>query len=145
MARPTKYKPEYAEQTAKLCELGATDADLADFFKVSVRTIYRWLITEPEFCQATKGGKDAADERVERSLYHRAVGYSHPDVHISTYEGAVIQTPITKHYPPDTAAGIFWMKNRRGWKDKQEVAHSNPDGSPLAPVLNVSLSRSDQP
>lgn len=31
--RPTKYKPEYAEQASKLCALGATDAQLADFFE----------------------------------------------------------------------------------------------------------------
>lgn len=32
--RPTKYKPEYVEQSAKLCALGATDMELADFFEV---------------------------------------------------------------------------------------------------------------
>lgn len=32
MARPTKYKAEYAEQALKLCRLGATDVELANFF-----------------------------------------------------------------------------------------------------------------
>lgn len=40
--RPPTYKPEYAKQAAKLCELGATDLDIAEFFGVSVRTVYRW-------------------------------------------------------------------------------------------------------
>jgi hypothetical protein len=30
--RPTKYKEEYNEQAYKLCLLGATDKELADFF-----------------------------------------------------------------------------------------------------------------
>ncbi len=34
-----KYRPEYAEQTYKLCLLSATDQDIADFFKVSRDTI----------------------------------------------------------------------------------------------------------
>ena len=42
MGRPPKYKPEFAEQAEKLCALGATDADLADFFK-GVRTLNRAL------------------------------------------------------------------------------------------------------
>ena len=35
MARPTKYQEAYAEQARKLCLLGYTDAELADFFEVS--------------------------------------------------------------------------------------------------------------
>jgi len=30
--RPTLYKPEYVKQAAKLCALGATDAEIAGFF-----------------------------------------------------------------------------------------------------------------
>ena len=32
IGRPTKYKPEYSAQAQKLCLLGATDAEMADFF-----------------------------------------------------------------------------------------------------------------
>ena len=45
-------------------------------------------------------------------------------MHISAYEGEVIITDITKHYPPDTAAAFIWLKNRQGWRDKQELEHS---------------------
>jgi hypothetical protein len=67
--RPSKYQPEFADQAAKLCMLGATDAALADFFKVSERTIERWRISEPEFCRALKRSKEMADSLVERSLF----------------------------------------------------------------------------
>ena len=79
----------------------------------------------PELVPTLKDAKAQADSAVEKSLYQRAIGYSHPDVHISTHEGRVIVTPITKHYPPDTTACIYWTKNRRPdlWRDVQRVHH----------------------
>lgn len=112
MARPTKYLPEYAEQARKLCQLGATDIQLADFFDVTEKTLNNWKLQNPEFLQSLKLGKEIPDNNVKRSLYSRAVGYSHPDVDIKMFEGRIIQTEIIKHYPPDTTACIFWLKNR---------------------------------
>ena len=85
-----------------------------------LRTINAWKSEHVEFVQALKAGKAEADDRVERALYHRAVGYSHEvekpmvidkDVRIVTY---------TERYPPDTTACIFWLKNRNPeeWRDK---------------------------
>jgi len=121
--RPTKYQDSYPKQAEKLCMLGATNADIADFFEVSERTIDRWKKSNEEFCRALKVGKEHADNRVERSLYERAMGYSHPDVHISNFKSEIKLTEITKHYPPDTTACIFWLKNRQpdAWRDKSEV------------------------
>lgn len=124
VGRPSSYKPEFVEQARKLCELGATDIDLADFFEVSGRTIYRWQAEFPEFCQALKAGKAAADERVERSLYHKAVGYTHDAVKIFLPAGAAkpVYAPYREHVAPDTTAAIFWLKNRRPeqWRDVQK-------------------------
>jgi hypothetical protein len=122
--RPTLYKPEYAEQAAKLCALGATDAELADFFKVTTVTIWRWQSAHVEFCNALKRGKYAADERVERSLYARAMGYTFDAVKIFMPAGAKepVYAKYQEHVPPDTTAAIFWLKNRRAeqWRDKSE-------------------------
>jgi hypothetical protein len=98
--------------------------------EVSVRTISYWRASKPEFADALKAGKEVADDRVERSLFHRAVGYQHDEVHVSNYQGKVTLTPLVKHYPPDTTAAIFWLKNRKKdeWRDKQEVEHKVPDG-----------------
>ena len=124
MARPTKFKPEFVEQARKLAKLGATDREAAEFFEVNESTLHLWKHTHPEFSEALNVGKEAADARVVQSLYRRAVGYSHDDVHISTYEGAVTLTPIIKHYPPDPTSMIYWLKNRQRdkWRDKQEDA-----------------------
>lgn len=126
MARPSKFKPEYASQAEKLCKLGATDADIAEFFGLNVATIYRWKHDYPEFCEALKRGKEIADNLVEQRLFQRATGYSHDDVHVSNYQGEIKLTPLVKHYPPDTVACIFWLKNRKPeqWRDKQDHEHS---------------------
>jgi hypothetical protein len=136
MARPTDYDPDYVRQAEKLCRLGATDQEIADFFEVSVRTIYRWKGEHDEFCQALKSGKLEADERVERSLFARANGYEHDEVDIRVVGQEIIQTPIRKFYPPDTTAAIFWLKNRRPaqWRDKQDVEHSGKVTVAASPV-----------
>ena len=40
--RPSKYIVEYCEQARQLCEMGATDCDLAKFFKVAESQIRAW-------------------------------------------------------------------------------------------------------
>lgn len=123
MGRPSDYKPEYAEQARKLCTLGATDIEIADFFDVDVRTIYRWKHKHDDFCQACIVGKDALDDRVERSLYQRAVGYSFDSEKVFNYQGAIVRADTREHVPPDPGAAMHWLKNRRGdqWREKSEV------------------------
>ncbi len=133
--RPSSFKPEYVAQVRKLCEFGATDVEIADFFGISDRTVYRWQIEYPEFCQALKAGKEAVDDRIERSLLHRASGYSHEAVKIFMPAGASdpVYAPYREHFPPDTTAAIFWLKNRRPdvWRDKTINEHTGKDGAPI--------------
>ena len=116
------YQEEFALQAKKLCKLGATDAQLADFFEVGLSTITNWRVVHKPFMTACKLGKSTADSTVERSLYQRAVGYSCEDTDIRVIEGKVVKTPTIKHYPPDTTACIYWTKNRdpQNWRDKRE-------------------------
>lgn len=141
MARPSKFKPEFIAQAEKLCKLGATDMELADFFDVEVRTLYRWKSENEQFCQALKAGKDEADDRVERSLYARANGYEHHEVDIRVVGGAIVQTPIRKYYPPDTTAAIFWLKNRRAaeWREVKAVELTGADGGPVQQSIAVTF------
>jgi hypothetical protein len=127
--RPTDYRPEFAQEAAEQCERGATDQEIADYFEVSVRTLYRWKNKFPEFCQALKSSKAPADERVERSLFERATGYERDEVDIRVVGGEIVQTMVRKFYPPDTTAAIFWLKNRKPaeWRDKTNVTHEAGD------------------
>lgn len=133
--RPTKFQEGYVEQARKLCMLGATDQEIADFFEVEVRTIYRWKAEHDEFCQSLKAGKEVADERVERSLFQKAIGYEQEEVKIFMPAGAEgpVYAPFRAKVAPDTTAAIFWLKNRRPdlWRDKQQTELTGPDGGPI--------------
>ncbi len=122
--RPTLYDDTYPKQAAKLCALGATDQELADFFEVAVSTLFLWKHTHPEFSEAIKVSKQAADERVRRSLYQRAVGYEQDEVKIffPASHNEPVYAPYRAKIPPDTTAAIFWLKNRdpEQWRDKIE-------------------------
>lgn len=137
MARPTKYKPEYNEQVYKLCLLGATDEQIARFFEVTEKTVNNWKTSEPEFLQSLKRGKDDADAVIAESLFHRAKGYTHKAVQFNVIGGEVVATEYDKHYPPDTTAAIFWLKNRASeqWRDVTKVdktiTHENRQYSPV--------------
>lgn len=124
--RPTKYKKEYNDQVEKLCKLGATDKELADFFEVNEDTIHEWKKAYPEFSESIKRGKVIADLDVADSLYKRAMGYEHEEDVIFNDKGVPLIVNTIKHYPPDPTSMIFWLKNRRPkeWRDKQEFAHT---------------------
>ena len=122
------YKIEYREQARKLCALGAIDEDIANFFNVSLRTIYNWKNEFPDFANTLREAKLALDSKVVRSLFERATGYSHKDYKFATHGGKITDVrEYEKHYPPETAAMIFWLKNRQPalWRDKQHMELSS--------------------
>jgi hypothetical protein len=85
------------------------------------------MTQNPEFLHALKLGKKEVDERVERSLYQRAVGYSYDAVKIFLPYGSKepVYAPYIEHVPPDTTAAIFWLKNRcpSQWRDAWQLEH----------------------
>ena len=121
--RPSGYRPEFAEQARKLCELGATDFEVAKFLNIDSATFYRWRHSFPEFCESLKAGKDVLDERVVRSLAHKALGYTFESEKIFANQGKILRAKTIEHVPPDTTAMIFWLKNRRPaeFRDRQEM------------------------
>jgi hypothetical protein len=123
MGRKSKYQLDYCEQVTKLCRLGATDQEIANFFKVNEDTINVWKKQYKEFFAAIKEGKIQADAEVADRLYMRAIGYEHNEDKIFIYEGRPIIVPTIKRYPPDTTAAIFWLKNRQPklYREKQEL------------------------
>ena len=135
--RPKLFKEEYIEQVEKLCRLGSTDKDIADFFNVTETTINNWKNDNNEFFESIKRGKDSFDtDRVEGALKHRALGMILTEEKQTTRklnmdgaesESEVIDTTITKkEIAPDTGAAAFWLKNRdpKRWREKQEIDHT---------------------
>jgi hypothetical protein len=121
--RPTKYRKNFPERAFKLWAKGATDVEVCKDLKVSHETLDQFKKRYPEFLAAKTKAKAIADELVEQSLFKRATGFIAPDCHVSQFEGDITITNLEKHYPPDTAAIVFWLKNRKPkeWRDRSEV------------------------
>jgi len=130
------YQPHYPQRVYELTLLGLTQPELAKCFEVTEDTLLYWKERHPDFKEAWEKAKADADSKVASSLYHRAIGYSHDDLDIKIWKGKVIKTPVTKHYPPDTTAAIFWLKNRtrnheNPWSDAFKHEFSGPGGGPI--------------
>lgn len=124
VGRKSSFKDEYIEQSLKLSLLGATDKEMADFFGVSEQTLNTWKKKHPEFLESLKKGKAMADANVASRLYNRAIGYSCRATKFATNEGKITdKVDYVEHYPPDTTAAIFWLKNRQPekWRDRKEI------------------------
>lgn len=130
IGRPTLYNPEeHPRAVQALAGKGKTIADIAEAFDVAMSTVTLWAHEHPEFSVALRLGREAADERVERALFERATGYEHPAVKIVAVSGGqgcgshIEKVEYTEHYPPDTEAAKFWLKNRKPsrWREKSEV------------------------
>lgn len=123
IGRPTKYDPKYAAQAEKLCRLGASDIQLAEFFEVEEKTIYNWKNEHPSFLQATRAGKAIYDDPVEASLAKSALGFKRSIERLGK-DGTPIE--CFEEVPPNPVSAIFWLKNRRPdrWRDKQEHEHT---------------------
>lgn len=141
--RPSKYCDEYVEQAYKLALLGLTDVQMADFFEVCEATFTNWKSEHPELLASIRRGKGKADAQVAASLYQAAIGYQHPDVDIRVIDGQIIQTELTKHYPPDYRAASLWLRNRQPkmWRDKVEqqvtVSHEQLTDTELTDKLRA--------
>jgi hypothetical protein len=144
--RPGEYDPEYHPAAAfRFHLLGLTDKELASGFGIDERKIYEWDEKYPEFRQSRARGKEPADANVAERLYKRAIGYSHESVKIFMPAGAEepVYAPFTEHYPPDTQAISWWLKNRQGkrWKEKSEVAGEFSLVSSLADRISAARKR----
>ncbi len=123
MARPSKFNESIREKILDLYKKRKTDDQVAEIIGVSSRTISNWKGKYPTFLQAIKEMKQIADDLVEASLFSRAAGYSHVEEKIFIVEGKVKRVKTVKHYPPDTTAMTFWLKNRQPekWRENYEL------------------------
>lgn len=114
---------EYAHIAEVMVAGGATDYELAKAFGVHVATLYRWKAEHAEFREAIKGAKGMPIERMERSLYHRGVGYTFDAQKVVVVGKQVVAVAYVEHVPPDTAAARLWLMNSDPlrWRDRHEV------------------------
>ena len=104
MGRPTKYKSEYCEKVVELMSKGMSKNEVAANLGVDQVTLYNWADKHIPFFKAIKRGEQLSlawwESEGRRSL--REKEFNH----------------------------VLWymnMKNRHGWRDKQEVTGANGD------------------
>ena len=118
----TGFNEKVRETFLRLLKEGKTEAEIAEIVGVSRRTLCNWKGKHQDLLLAVNEAKLTADQLVAASLYQRALGYSHPEEKIFCSEGQIITHDTVKHYPPDTTAAMFWLRNRQPnkWKEKTE-------------------------
>jgi transposase-like protein len=121
--QPPKYNPETMPRVAKfMCQRGATMAELADAFNVSSSTLYNWLNRYPELHEAVQLNADVFNQRVERALAERAIGFFVTlREEVKDENGKIISPAQRQYYPPDPTSMIFFLKNRM--RDRYRDVH----------------------
>ena len=110
---------------------GLTDEQIASNMGIAIRTLYVWKEKHVQIVHALKTSKALADIAVENALYKRALGYEYEET-TKEANGAGEPTKlksIRKHVPPDVAAMIIWLKNRKPdtWRDNPEARRPQHD------------------
>lgn len=134
IGRPTDYNEKLHPILAEsLAQQGFIDTEIAEKMDIDVSTFYRWKRLYPDFCESIKKGKESIDDLIEDSLFRKAKGYTIKlkkpmTVNDGKESGSHIEeVEYDAHFPGDTTAMIFWLKNRRPkeWREKQDDVLGN--------------------
>ena len=137
--RPSEFNEKRVKAIEIMARRGFTDAEMATALCIDESTLNNWKKDHPDFFESLKDWKSLADEKVERSLYERATGYSCPESKPQWVESTRVEDGVAvkdgrweysdhkKHYPPDVTAQIFWLKNRQPerWRDQRHLTIDN--------------------
>lgn len=115
---------------------GLTEENIAKNIGISRSTLNDWKKKFSDISDTLKKGKDVSDRMVENALFQSAIGKIYKvqkpiKVKEVTYDnGKRIKEVEHVEYaeeeiviPPQTAAQIFWLKNRKPdyWREKQDI------------------------
>lgn len=134
-AGESKYSEEMLEITKKVCDcFDVTNSQLAQYLGVSESAIKAWCHKHPEFKEVLENSRYRRDGEVLASFFKKAKGYVANKVKVLS-NGEIIH--YQEEVPPDTIAGIFYLKNRlpEDWKDRQETFHSGNIN--VTPVISI--------
>ena len=112
---------------------GLTNEQIAKNIGITTETLRVWSHSFPSISAAIKKGKEVVDLEVENAMVKRALGYEFEEVKTVMEQGLdgsrkTRVEKVKKHVPPDVAAQIFWLKNRRRerWMDNpHRVSNDN--------------------
>lgn len=139
MGRPSKFDTIDMDQVKKLALVGFTDKQFAHFYDVSLPTWKNWKKNNKDFLASLKDWKKEADEKVEKTLLQRALGYEVKESKVSISGKTKTVTQTTKQVLPDPTSIIFWLKNRRPdeWKDRRDNTITGVDNAPVLAAIEL--------
>lgn len=119
--------PAVIRKCEKLASRGLTIIQIGVSLGWSEETIHKKKREHPELAESIRKGQVRGVETVSNSLFKNANGFSYKEVHeeSDTDEKGKItkyKKVIKKRVLPNTAAQIFYLKNRdpEHWKDKHD-------------------------
>ena len=119
---------------------GLSDEQIAHNMNINRTTLYDWLNKYTDIANAYKKGTEVSTYEIENAMYKSAVGHFVEEMEIIETETDLGKTTTKKKHrryiPPNTAAQIFILKNRRPdwWKDTRTIEAKN-DGQ-LAALID---------
>jgi len=133
VGRKPLYTEWITEEGLALVNMWAEDGligkQIARNMGINHTTLYDWMNKFPELAEVIRRGRKVMDEQVENSLLKRAMGYQYEEDVLEPDEDGnlVVVKRVRKTEAPNTAAQIFWMKNRRPeeWRDKVDIANEH--------------------
>lgn len=115
----------------ELAANGFNNTQIAQSLGIGLKTLYDWIDKYPQISHAIKKYRGLADIEVENALYKSAIGFSVTEVEREGRKDPnnpgqyklVVTKEIDKTFAPNTAACIFYLKNRMParYKDKIET------------------------
>jgi transposase-like protein len=132
---------------------GLTDKQICEKIGITTSTFHDWIKKFTQFSEALKKGKEFSDFEVENALFKNATGYFQKvtKVHklktVKVIENKRIEVEelIEKEedvfVQPQTAAQIFWLKNRKSntWKNNPVSSEDEVVINPFAGLSNEDL------
>ena len=137
-------EPANLEKVTNWAAHGCTDAEIFANMGISRQTFYVWVARFPDFSDAIKKGRELSVEIIENTFFAKARGGLVVSEGIEEftgeirdgkpYNGTIKKRTVKRELPPDTAAMIFYLKNRAGYSDKK-----GPEVSIQAPVIALGI------
>lgn len=113
--------PAQLERITNWAANGLTDEQIARSMGIRRETLWVWKRDHPNISNALKKGRMLACEVIENALFKKATGMVVEDS-VEEYRGelrdgkpsngTVVRRTTRRQIPPDTAAAIFYLKNR---------------------------------
>lgn len=133
--RKSIFTKELGKKIEECYELGMKDTQVADIVGVTRQTIDNWKNANPVFFASIRLAKAKADKAVECAVLKAAKGHVFKTKKWVRVGEEYEQVEDETYYPPNPTCGVFWLKNRQGWKDRMDHEVSGQDGEPLTVVI----------